>query len=142
MKRRSKDKSPKRFKYSTSSMMEIEDIDERLEDNKQKIEQLKEKYNFYNLIDKKLYNKDILEELSGIFKDKFELEEFIRQSNEFQDRYVHRSYSEGIGMSPRLKDKSYHREYYISSSSKIKEQEAKIFYSNNEYSLDKKIIHK
>lgn len=52
--------------------------------------------------------------------------------------YVHRSYSEGIGMSPRLKDKRYHREYYISSSSKIKEQEAKIFYSNNEYSLDKK----
>ncbi|MDX4028301.1 T6SS phospholipase effector Tle1-like catalytic domain-containing protein [Aliarcobacter skirrowii] len=119
------------------------DIQNNIERKSKRIKELKFSTYKYNEIEESLYvtndyYKSIIEELSGIFKDKFELEEFIRQSNEFQDRYVHRSYSGDIGMSPRLKDKSYHREYYISSSSKIKKQEAKIFYSNNEYSLDKK----
>ena len=70
-----------------------------------------------------------------------ELEEFIKLSNYFQDKYVHRSYTKSIGMSPRKKDMKYHRKYLVAESKKtILNLEAEIFYSQVDTLENNKII--
>lgn len=73
-----------------------------------------------------------MDELLEIFQDRYELEEFIKQSNDFQDKYVHRSFYSSFGMSPRIENKRYHRIYYTTEIQKdvVDKLDAEIFYSN------------
>ena len=118
---------------------------EKIDDIKNEIKNLKGKYYNYESINKDLYNsnnyKEVLDELLNIFKNEIELEEFINLSNYFQDKYVHRSYTKSIGMSPRKKDMKYHRKYLVAESKKtILNLEAEIFYSQVDTLENNKII--
>lgn len=120
-------------------------IKEKIDDIKNEIKDLKGKYYNYESINKDLYNNnnyiEVLDELLNIFKNKTELEEFINLSNYFQDKYVHRSYTKSIGMSPRKKDMKYHRKYLVAESKKtILNLEAEIFYSQVDTLENNKII--
>lgn len=98
---------------------------------RKELEEIKDnRYIFSNIRVEDL--RDEIDELSTIFENEFELKEFINVSNYFQDKYVHRPYSNSIGMSPKIKNNRYHRIYYTTEIQKnnVKKQEAEIFYSN------------
>lgn len=97
---------------------------------RKELEEIKDnRYIFSNIRVEEL--QDEIDELSTIFENEFELEEFIKQSNHFQDKYVHRPYSNDIGMSPKLKiiditQNTIQQRF----KNNVKKQEAEIFYSN------------
>jgi hypothetical protein len=96
--------------------------------SKEEIEELNyTKYKFSSLKIEELEKER--NELLSILSDEFKVDEFINSSNYFQDKYVHRSHSNSIGMNPRINKEKYHREYYETEYESIEKEKAKIFYS-------------
>lgn len=96
--------------------------------SKKEIEELNHtKYKFSDVKIEDL--KEERDELLAIFRNEYDVEEFINKSNYFQDKYIHRSHSNSIGMSPRINKKRYHREYYDTEYKNIEKEKAEIFYS-------------
>ena len=126
------------YSYLENRLRDIEEQSQRggvgniyTKDMRKELEEIKDKrYIFSNIRVEDL--RDEIDELSTIFENEFELKEFINVSNYFQDKYVHRPYSNSIGMSPKIKKNRYHREYYTTEIQKdvVDKQDAKIFYSN------------